>query len=261
MRPDQPRHPLALQMLQRLDDLGTVLAGRGDAIALIGLGSVGRDLHRLDEHSDMDFFVLVDDGAAQRYLDSIDWLESLHPVAFSFANSLHGRKVLFEDGLFAEYAVFTRAELDASWFPPGRLVWSRPGAPAGLEVSVRPEPRSPYDTVDYHVNEAVTNLYVGLHRDARGERLSAMRFIQSFAVDRVLTVLELSGAGTTRRQDAFAIERSAERRFGADLLPLAAMTPGYERNRDAAAAILDWLVAHTDVDPVMVTAVRDLLPG
>lgn len=259
VRPDRPRHRATHPLLQRLDDLGQVLAARDDALALIGLGSVGRDLHRLDEHSDMDFFVVVDDGAVQRYLDSIDWLELLHPVAFSFANSPNGRKVLFEDGLFAEYAVFTRAELDASWFPPGRLVWSRPGAPAGLEVSVHPQPRSPYDTVDYHVHEAVTNLFVGLHRDARGERLSAMRFIQSYAVDRVLTVLELSGAGTAPRQDAFAIERGAERRFTPGQLPLASMLPGYEHNREAAAAVLGWLVAHTEVDPVMVAAVRGLL--
>ena len=261
MRPDHPRHRVAHLLLQRLDDLGRVLSARGDAVALIALGSVGRDLHRLDEHSDMDFFVIVDDGAVEGYLDSIDWLESWHPVVFSFANSLNGRKVLFADGLFAEYAVFTRAELDANWFPPGRLVWSRPGAPAGLEVSSRPQPQSPYDTVSYHVHEAVTNLFIGLHRDARGERLSAMRFIQSYAVDRVLTVLELSGAGTAPRQDAFAIERGAEGRFTPEQLPLASMLPGYEHNREAAAAVLGWLVAHTDVDPVMVAAVRELLEG
>jgi hypothetical protein len=79
------------RLLRRLDDLGVVLAKRGDALALLGLGSVGCDLDRLDDHSDMDFFVVVDDGAKQRYLDSIDWLEALHPVVFSFENSVDGR--------------------------------------------------------------------------------------------------------------------------------------------------------------------------
>ena len=46
-----------------------MLAARGDAIALLGLGSVGSDLGRLDEHSDLDFFAIVEDGAKQRYLD------------------------------------------------------------------------------------------------------------------------------------------------------------------------------------------------
>jgi len=89
------------RLLQRLDDLGVVLAQRGDALALLGLGSVGVDLGRLDDHSDLDFFVVVDDGAKQRYLDSIDWLEELDAVVFSFPNSVDGRKVLFADGLFA----------------------------------------------------------------------------------------------------------------------------------------------------------------
>jgi hypothetical protein len=60
------------RLLHRLDDLGAALARRGDAIALIGLGSVGIDLDRLDDHSDLDFFVIVEDDARQRYPDSID---------------------------------------------------------------------------------------------------------------------------------------------------------------------------------------------
>ena len=75
------RRGIPERLLQRLDDLGAVLARRGDAIALIGLGSVGVDLDRLDDHSDLDFFVIVEDVALQRYLRSIDWLEELSPVA------------------------------------------------------------------------------------------------------------------------------------------------------------------------------------
>ena len=72
------------RLLALLDRLGAVLADRGDAVALLGLGSVGRDLHRLDEHSDADFFVVVDDPAArQRYLSDLDWLEAARPVLWS----------------------------------------------------------------------------------------------------------------------------------------------------------------------------------
>lgn len=201
------------RLLQRMDELGAELARRGDAIALIGLGSVGVDLDRLDDHSDMDFFVVVDGGAKPRYLDSIDWLESLAPVQFSFRNSVDGRKVLFADGLFAEYAIFTVTELRANSFPRGRLVWARADAPAGIEDSGKPLEPSPYAYPEYHVNEALTNLYVGLHREARGERLSATRFIQSYAVERILTYLELTEPRS--RQDPFVVERGVERRWGA----------------------------------------------
>jgi hypothetical protein len=242
------------RLLQRLDDLGALLARRGDAIALIGLGSVGVDLDRLDDHSDLDFFVIVEDDARQRYLDSIDWLEELSPVAFSFSNTVDGRKVLFSDGIYAEYAVFTLDGVAASASPAGRIVWRRAGAPAGLDAPRRVPQPSGHDTVQWQANEALTNLYVGLHREARGETLSAARLIQTHAVDRVLTIAGMQ-AGGAAQQDVFAVERGAERRFGGDV-PLAAMVPGYGRNRDAALAILVWLEAHVEVDPALAAAIR-----
>jgi hypothetical protein len=249
--------PTPQRLLRRLDDLAAVLAQRGDALALIGLGSVGADLDRLDEHSDLDFFVIVDDGVKQRYLAAIDWLERLAPVAFSFANTVDGRKVLFADGLFAEYAVFTLDELRSASYPPGRLIWAREDAPPGLERAGRVPDRSPHDDPAHQVDEALSNLYVGLHRDARGEHLAAMRLIQVHALDRLLTYVELT-TPASRRQDAFAIERGAERRAGVDALPLAQVAPGYERNREAALAILGWLEERTDVDPTLAAEIRRL---
>jgi hypothetical protein len=244
------------RLLRRLDDLGSALSKRSDAIALIALGSVGLDVDRLDDHSDLDFFVIVEDDAKQRYLDAVDWLEAAGPLAFSFQNTVDGRKALFEDGLFAEYAVFTLDELAGSAFSPGRIVWKRPGAPNGLEVPRRSAGALP--TFDHQVCEALTNLYVGLHRDARGEKLAAARLIQTHAVDRVITLLGL--LEPAKQQDVFAVERGVEARF-AGALPLGAMVPGYERNREAAAAILGWLEAHADVDPVMADAIRQLIYG
>jgi hypothetical protein len=246
------------RLLERLDRLGEVLARRGDALALIGLGSVGVDLERLDDHSDLDFFAIVEDGAKQRYLDSIDWLEELAPVEFSFRNSVDGRKVLFADGLFAEYAVFTPAELRRLSYPQGRLVWRRDDAPAGLERARRLPGPPAHEDAQFQVDEALTNLYVGLHRDARGERLNGARLIQYWAVNRLLRLLELTGQGQGPPQDAFVVERGVERRFGPDVLPLAAMVPGYEHNREAALAILEWLEARARVDPALAAAIRNL---
>lgn len=249
------------QLLRRLDDIGEALARRGDAVALIGLGSVGAELDRLDEHSDLDFFVIVDEGAKPRYLASIDWLEDAAPVVYSFENSVDGRKALFADGIFAEYAVFTLAELAGAGYAPGRIVWSRPDAPEGIEAPARRAAPSPYLTPHYQANEILTNLYVGLHRDARGERLSAARLIQVHAVDRAVTLLGLLDVDAGAQQDAFAVERGAERRFGPDRLPLAELMPGYERNRQAALAMLAWLEAHADVDQRLASAVRALAAG
>ncbi len=258
------------RLLGRLDDLGQVLERRGDAIALIGVGSVGHDVGRLDEHSDMDFFVVVQDAAKPQYLASVDWLEEVGAVAFSFANTPDGRKALFADGLFAEYAVFTLAQVRAAAYTAGRVVWRRADAPDGLEepadgprtVTVGAgSPEEAAAAATWHVNEALTNLYVGMHRELRGERLSGARFIQGYAVDQVLAVLDATEPGRAPRQDVFALERGVEGRYDADALPLPSMVPGYEHNADAARAILDWLESRAPaltVDAAMAAAIRAL---
>jgi hypothetical protein len=245
--------------LRRLDELGAHLAERGDVIAVLGLGSAGVEHERFDEHSDIDFFVIVDDEAKDRYLDDLDWLRAPAPVAYSFANERNGRKALFADGVFVEYAIFTVAELARLPFLGARVVWQRPDAPAGLTSGSPPPGRVPFDTVEFHLNEALTNLYVGLHRELRGERLTATRFIQSYAVDRAIDLLNLTQAGTATHRDLFEPTRRVEQAFGPDVLPLAELIPGYGRNGPAARAMLTWLRARFAVDPVIGAAIEALL--
>lgn len=246
-------------MLRRLDDLGAHLATREDALALIGLGSAGAELDRFDEHSDLDFFVIVDDGAKARYLESIDWLQAAFPVAYSFANTRDGRKALFADGIFAEYAVFTVEELTRLPHAGARIVWQRDDAPAGLADGAPPPADPAVGTIEFHLNEALTNLYVGLHRELRGERLSAARFIQSHAVDGLIALLHLTSPQAGHRRDPFDSSRRVEQAYPPDVLPLAAMVPGYEHNREGAQAILAWLEQRFSVDPTIAGAIRKLL--
>jgi hypothetical protein len=245
------------RLLERLETLGHVLESRGDALALIGHGSVGIELERLDEHSDLDFFVIVEDGAKQRYLDAIDWLEELAPVAFDVRNTADGRKVLFADGVYAEYAVFTVSELQRVSAGEGRVVWWRRDAPEGLEQARNVPVPAAVDVV-WHLGEALTNLLVGLHRDARGERLSAARLIQQHAVDRLLALAAVHDRDAPPPQDPFAVERGIERRFDPAALPLGDMVPGYRGNRAAARAILTWCEERFAVDPSLASAIRAL---
>ena len=222
-RPARPRPPSRERLLAFLDRLGAELDRRGDAVALLGLGSVGRDLHRLDEHSDADFFVVVDDAATRdRYIADIDWLEAAHPVVWSFENSDLGRKALLEGDLFAEYAVFSARRHGDRRLPAGpHPLEPRRRTRRASRCRQTPVPQPP--SLEHEVGEAITNLYVGLHRDLRGERLTATRFIQGYAVDRWVTVLGHLGLGAGAQQDVFVVDRGVERRFGAG--PAAARRP------------------------------------
>ena len=245
--------------LARLDDLALSLTPDPEVLAVLGLGSAGLEHSRFDDHSDIDFWLVVADASVkQRYLGHQDWLSGFGGrVSYSFVNDPNGRKALFEDGLFLEYAIFTPEELRLLAFTGARVVWQRRGIPLDLDDHPGPGAPTAIDTVEFHVNEALTNLFVGLHRELRGERLTALRFIQVHAVDRLLALLRLDPTRRWTLRDPFEATRRVESSFGD--LPLHRMVPGYDDNKAAAHATLEWLTARYETDPAIVDAVRGLL--
>ncbi|MBN2981600.1 hypothetical protein [Cohnella algarum] len=229
-------------LLQRLDEIGKSLERKGGALALLGLGSVGVERERLDEHSDLDFFVIVEPGQKNRFIDRLDWLEEVRPLAYSFKNTSVGCKILFEDGIYGEYAVFEEWELENSSYAEGRVVWKAPSyANTGIAKSSRNMPSIRNDSLDHPLNEALTNLYVGLCRYARGEKLSATRFVQGYAVDSILSVLHLLEEEADGFPDPFGNDRRLERRYPRFAAIAGSMIQGYDRVPESALCILSYL--------------------
>jgi hypothetical protein len=84
-----------LLLLTRLAQIGSSLEQTDHALALIALGSVGEDLYRLDEYSDLDFFVIVQPGAKPEFLTQLPWLWSIRPIVYQFRNTADGYKRLW----------------------------------------------------------------------------------------------------------------------------------------------------------------------
>ena len=103
-----------------------------------------------------------------------------------------------------------------------------------------PVPNLRVDSLDYPLNEALTNLYVGLGRYARGERLSATRFVQGYAVDRILSVLHLLEQEVDYFPDPFGNEAAREEipRF-AEII--GDMIQGYDHVPESALRILNFI--------------------
>ncbi len=246
------------RLKDRLEALGVRLSQRSDALCLLALGSAGREQMRLDRFSDLDFFVIVAPGAKAAYLSGLEWLSALAPVAFSFANTVDGFRLLFQDGVFCEFAVFEPHELSHIPFAPGRIVWRRAGfdvrlvLPKSDRSGMRPRDR------DWLIGEILCNLYVGMGRECRGEHLAAMKMIQGYALDHCLMLMEQQGAAQAGGRDPFSVDRRFERRFPqeAQLLPL--LAPGYAGNTTATEAFLSYLEQRFAVNRTMVSAIRDL---
>jgi len=244
-------------LLARLDAIGHALAATGDALGLLGLGSVGLDQHRLDAQSDLDFFVVVRPGAKRRCLESLDWLAAARPLIWSFQNTVDGHKALMDDGVFCEFAVFEPDELARIAYAPGRWVWRHADLDPAQAASRVPMPTYELPDESWLVGEVLSNLIVGLQRLARGETLAAARLIQVHAIDRVLQLLERRSAG--RDRDPFALERRAEQRHP-DLPALLALAmQGYGGSPASALALLDWLQASHPVPPAVAAHIRALV--
>lgn len=223
----------------RMDALGRALSARDDALALLALGSLARAPAASDAWSDLDFFVLVRDGAKARYLDDLSWLHAVQPLLWHYRNTVDGHKALMDDGLLCEFAIFTPDELARIPYAPGRFVWRRAEIPATFALPRVPLP-APAGR-DWLVGEVLSNLLTGLQRLARGERLAAMRLIQGSALERLLQlraqVIPMSG----EEADPFDATRRIERRDPAVTRWLAQAAGGYSASATAAAVILDAL--------------------
>lgn len=248
-------------LLQRLDEIGNTLErkGNGEALALFGLGSVGVETDRIDDYSDLDFFIVVAPGNKQRYIDQLDWLEETHPLAYQFKNCDIGHKILFEDGIYGEFAVFEEAELDHALYTGGRMVWKhRSYSNEGIVTGKAAIPSIKFSSIDHVIGEALTNIYVGLGRYARGEKLSALRFIESYPIDGLLSVMHLIEPEVDFFPDAFGNERRAEKRFPGFASVLSGMLQGYDNVPESALHLLHYLEQIYPVNQRMSAEIRAL---
>ncbi len=245
-------------LLERLDRIARSLEDSGHALALIGLGSVGRERERLDRYSDLDFFAIVEDGFKSGYIDDLSWLTGIAPVAYSFRNTKDGFKLLYADGVFCEFAVFELDELKTVAFSEGSVVWKRADVDEAICRPVVPYPVQNTST-DFLLGEALTNLLVGLSRHHRGEALSASRFIQQYAVDRVLALAPAIEDERPGVRDPFVNERRFEERFPHVAAELSSFVQGYDRNIESAGAILAFLQRHFPLDTAMARAIGSLI--
>ena len=244
-------------LIERLEQIGRSLEQSGHALALLGLGSAGVELDRLDQWSDLDFFVIVEPGKKTNYLSDLTWLQNICPIAYHFPNTADGYKLLFSDGVFCEFAIFEPDELAVVPFSTGRMIWKQPHVSDSIRFSKIKTPEPQPHSQEWLIGEALTNLYVGLCRDQRGEHLSALRFIQHYAVDRLLELIENTEPDQGVR-DEFSLERRFEQRHPRSVESLISFMQGIKHNKESAKAILCFLQNHYQINQAICEEIKRL---
>lgn len=251
-----------VQLLQqRFEAMGKQLSQTEGALLLLGLGSAGSELARMDKYSDLDFFVVVEEGGyKQKMIANLDWLDQVHPLAFSFQNTADGHKVMYTDGIYGEFAIFEHKELSSITYSGGRIVWKRDSFDAsGIPMQNGPTQNGRTDDLDYCINEALANIYVGLCRYARGEKLNACTFIESSAVGNLLKVAHLFEPDQNLYIDRFGLDRRVEKRHPKLAKILPSFVQGYERIPHSAGALLDYLESIYPVNQKMAAEIRIII--
>lgn len=129
-----------------------------------------------DEWSDHDFFLISHPGEQEALRQDLRWLPAHDRISFSFRETEHGLKVLYDDGHLIEFAVFDLEEIALAGVNRYRVLLDRGGVEQRMrEVAARP-PRESYSD-EYLLGMFVTGIQVGLGRTARGERLSGRFFV------------------------------------------------------------------------------------
>ena len=243
----------------RLNEIALQLARSGHAHALLGLGSAGNEQDRLDRYSDLDFFAIVHRGFKTLFIEDLTWLTDIAEPGYYFRNTQDGYKFLYADGVFCEFAVFEPQELATIPFTGGRLIWAEDGFDTDLihPISTQGHYRRSEDT-DWIIGEALTNLYVGLGRYCRGEKLSAMKFVQNYALDRLIDLRHLQTGPRAGQVDPFMPDRRLEQHFPDIESQLASFCQGYLNTPESALAQLDWLEQHYDINRVIAADIRRL---
>ncbi|MFZ0544976.1 MAG: hypothetical protein WAM60_06040, partial [Candidatus Promineifilaceae bacterium] len=156
---------------------------------------------------------------------------------------------------FCEFAVFEPEQLADIPFTAGRIVWKVAGVSDAICQPQKASAPAALKSADFLLGEALTNLYVGLGREQRGEKLSAMRFIQGYAVDRLVELSAFIETAVPGYPDPFDIARRYEARYPSLASHLPQFLQGYERNCQSALAILNFLDNHFEINQPLKEAI------
>ena len=128
-----------------------------------------------DEWSDHDFFLITRAGEQEPLRQDLRWLPAHERIVFSFRETEHGLKVLYDDGHMIEFAVFDVEEIALAGVNRYRTLLDRGGVEEACAL-VRDHPRPQRDD-DYLFGMVLSAALVAIGRGRRGELLSAAFFV------------------------------------------------------------------------------------
>ena len=235
-------------MATALDVFSTLLsAWKSDEriLAVLGLGSLARP-QRMDTYSDLDFFLVVEQGCKADFLNDTSWLQ-LSEKGYCFQNTKDGFKALTQGDIFIECAVFTLDELPSIPYDRPTIYYAK-NEEIHSKIPYKVQTIHTEDSA-YCLEECISQLLIGLQRYHRGETLAAFTMIQVYAVENYLKAV-LPSWPPSIEQDPFVYARRIEAAYPESKAILSFLVLGYDHTRHSGQRLLDLLKKHVPNHPL-----------
>jgi len=236
--------------------MAKALEAYAGALALLATGSAGLNPEDVDAYSDLDLLIVTTGTAGAQLLENLAWLSAVEPIVYRFRYNDDCYKVLFADSVFCELSILDASLLPTLQYSGARIIWCRPSFNASACVPHGPLTQDP----QWILNELLTVVYTGLCKYRRGERFSAVGYIEGQAREllaRLVTLTQPRAPGVF--EDVFAKERRFERAYPALTPLLPTFCQGYDRIPQSALAIMEFLDSRYSPDVSMDEAIRKIL--
>jgi hypothetical protein len=171
------------------ESLRARLEGDARVLALVALGSTAVP-ERRDHYSDHDFWVVVTPGSRMALLEGVSWLPDVENLVSSTRTGARYLVGLYVTGHVIELGIFEPEELSEGKLGAYRILFDRHGIEEQLaEIAKRSSGRPPTPDEHSECELLFVTLLTGATRAARGEQLSAHKYIRYFAPDFLIGLL------------------------------------------------------------------------
>lgn len=165
----------------------------------------------------------------------LNWLSEVQHVAYQYQRSKNGKRMVFSDGVFCDFYLYSPDQLSQANADNWQLEWcaSSDAIPAyPVSASETFENRT-----EWLLGELLTNLTLGLRHFAQNEKLAAFQCVQQNALNHLCTLMlrcqqQSAQAMRDTTWEALANEQGCN---------MAEFASGYEHSPNAAQAILKHL--------------------
>jgi hypothetical protein len=158
--------------------------------ALVGIGSLAQP-ERVDRWSDHDFWVITTTEGQAHFLSDLSWLPDYSAITLALRPAPEYYTVLYTTGHVAEFAVFALTDLSHGQLDCYRMLFDKDNIRTHIQAiyeRTRPKQQTADDSARA-IGHFLVTLCTGAARGARGERLSAHKYIFQYALDELLTLI------------------------------------------------------------------------